>query len=173
VVGQLERSGCIADYTHIWWDIRLHPRLGTIEIRICDAVTRVEDAVAIAAYCQALVKQLCEQHDQGEEIPSYHRILTSENKWLAARYGLEAPVMDLATGSRNRVPVARLIRRTVSELRPHARELGSERELEGILAILGRGSSSDRQLRVHRANGDIVEVARQIADATEAVPAVV
>ena len=61
VVGQLERSGCIADYTHIWWDIRLHPRLGTIEIRICDAVTRVEDAVAIAAYCQALVKQLCEQ----------------------------------------------------------------------------------------------------------------
>ena len=98
VVGQLERSGCIADYTHIWWDIRLHPRLGTIEIRICDAVTRVEDAVAIAAYCQALVKQLCEQHEAGEEIPSYHRILTSENKWLAARYGLEAPVMDLATG---------------------------------------------------------------------------
>ena len=95
VVGQLERSGCIADYTHIWWDIRLHPRLGTIEIRICDAVTRVEDAVAIAAYCQALVKQLCEQHEAGEEIPSYHRILTSENKWLAARYGLEAPVMDL------------------------------------------------------------------------------
>ena len=98
VVGQLERSGCIADYTHIWWDIRLHPRLGTIEIRICDAVTRVEDAVAIAAYCQALVKQLCEQYEAGEEIPSYHRILTSENKWLAARYGLEAPVMDLATG---------------------------------------------------------------------------
>jgi carboxylate-amine ligase len=78
-----------ADYTHIWWDIRLHPRLGTIEIRICDAVTRVEDAVAIAAYCPALVKQLCEQHEAGEEIPSYHRILTSENKWPAARYGLE------------------------------------------------------------------------------------
>ena len=58
VVGQLERTGCIADYTHIWWDIRLHPRLGTIEIRICDAVTRVEDAVAIAAFCQALVKLL-------------------------------------------------------------------------------------------------------------------
>jgi carboxylate-amine ligase len=170
VVGQLERSGCIADYTHIWWDIRLHPRLGTIEIRICDAVTRVEDAVAIAAYCQSLVKQLCEQHEAGHEIPSYHRILTSENKWLAARYGLEAPVMDLASTSRNRVPVARLIRRTVGELRPHARELGSERELEGVLAILGRGSSSDRQLRVYNANGDIVEVAREIADATEKLP---
>src|SRR5438046_7088130 len=78
VVGQLEKTGCIADYTHIWWDIRLHPRLGTVEIRICDAVTRVEDAVAITAYCQALVKSLCERYDAGEEIPSYHRILTTE-----------------------------------------------------------------------------------------------
>ena len=170
VVGQLERSGCIADYTHIWWDIRLHPRLGTIEIRICDAVTRVEDAVAIAAYCQALVKQLCERHESGQEIPSYHRILTSENKWLAARYGLQAPVMDLTSGSRNRVPVARLVRRTVAELRPHARELESDRELEGVLAILGRGSSSDRQLRIYNARRDIVEVAREIANATEALP---
>ena len=105
VVGQLERTGCIADYTHIWWDIRPHPKWGTIEVRICDAVTRIEDAVAIAAYCQALVKQLSERYDAGEEIPTHHRILTSENKWLAARYGLEAPVMDLATGRRIRVPV--------------------------------------------------------------------
>ncbi|HLF00268.1 MAG TPA: carboxylate-amine ligase [Gaiellaceae bacterium] len=170
VVGQLERSGCIADYTHIWWDIRLHPRLGTIEIRICDAVTRVEDAVAVAAYCQALVKQLSERYDAGEEIPSYHRILTSENKWLAARYGLEAPVIDLASGRRNRIPIARLIRRTLAEIEPHARELGSERELEGISAILARGSSADRQLRVYNANRDIVEVAREIADASEALP---
>lgn len=170
VVGQLERTGCIADYTHIWWDIRLHPRLGTIEIRICDAVTRIEDAVAIAAYCQALVKQLCERYEAGEEIPSYHRILTSENKWLAARYGLEAPIMDLGSGRRNRIPVARLIRRTVAELRPHARELGSERELEGILDILAHGSSAERQLRIWNANHDIVEVAREIAIATETLP---
>jgi carboxylate-amine ligase len=171
VVGQLERSGCIADYTHIWWDIRLHPRLGTVEVRICDAVTQVEDAVAIAAFCQALVKRLSEQYDAGEEIPSYHRILTSENKWLAARYGLEAPVMDLGSGRRNRVPVARLIRRTLTEIEPHARELGSERELEGISAILGRGSSADHQLRVYNANRDIVEVAREIAAATETLDA--
>jgi len=170
VVGQLERSGCIADYTHIWWDIRLHPRLGTVEIRICDAVTRVEDAVAIAAYCQALVKQLCERYEAGEEIPSYHRLLTSENKWLAARYGLGAPLMDLATGRRNRIPVAKLVRRTLSEIRPHARELGSERELEGILDILAKGSSADRQLRIFNAGRDIVQVAREIADATEALP---
>jgi len=167
VVGQLERTGCIADYTHIWWDIRLHPRLGTVEIRICDAVTRVEDAVAIAAYCQAVVKQLCEQHDAGEEIPSYHRILTTENKWLAARYGLDAPVMDLTTGSRIRTPVAKLVRRTVRDLEPHARELGSERELEGIAALLGRGNSAERQLRVFNANRDLAEVVHEIADATE------
>ena len=171
VVGQLERTGCIPDYTHIWWDIRPHPRLGTVEVRICDAVTRIEDAVAIAAYCQALVKHLCERYEAGEEIPSYHRILTSENKWLAARYGLEAPVMDLATGRRNRIPITRLVRRTLAEIEPHARELGSERELEGVLEILARGNSADRQLRIFNANRDIVEVAREIADATEALPA--
>jgi len=172
VVGQLERTGCIADYTHIWWDIRPHPRLGTIEIRICDAVTRIEDAVALAAYCQALVKHLCERYEAGEEIPSYHRILTSENKWLAARYGLEAPVIDLATGRRNRIPIAQLVRRTLREIEPHARELGSERELEGIAEILARGNSAERQLRIFNANRDITEVAREIANATEALPAV-
>src|SRR3954454_10261479 len=145
VVGQLEKTGCIADYTHIWWDIRLHPRLGTVEIRICDAVTRLEDAVALAAFCQALVKHYCEGYDSGNEIPSFHRILTTENKWLAARYGLSAPVMDLATGRRNRLPVAQLVRRTLEEIEPHARELGSERELEGIREILARGNGSDPQ----------------------------
>jgi carboxylate-amine ligase len=170
VVGQLERTGCIADYTHIWWDVRPHPRFGTIEVRICDAVTRVEDAVAIAAYCQAAVKLLSERYDAGEEIPSFHRILTSENKWLAARYGLEAPVMDLETGRRNRVPVSQLIRRTLRDIEPHARELGSERELEGVRAILDRGNSAERQLRIWNANRDIVEVAREIAEAAEDLP---
>jgi carboxylate-amine ligase len=168
VVGQLEKTGCIADYTHIWWDIRLHPRFGTVEIRVCDAVTRLEDAVALAAFCQALVKLYCERYAVGAEIPSYHRILTTENKWLAARYGLEAPIMDLATGRRNRVPVAQLIRRTLRDIEPHARELGSERELEGIRDILSRGNGADRQLRVWNANRDIVEVVREVSVATEA-----
>jgi glutamate---cysteine ligase / carboxylate-amine ligase len=168
VVGQLEKTGCIADYTHIWWDIRLHPRFGTIEIRVMDAVTRVEETVALTAYVQALVKHYSELFERGAELPSFHRILISENKWLGARYGLEAPVMDLATGRRNRVPIAQLIRRTLREIEPHARELGAERELEGIRDILGRGNGADRQLRVFNANRDIVEVATEIADATEA-----
>ena len=168
VVGQLEKTGCIADYTHIWWDIRLHPRFGTIEVRVMDAVTRVEDTTALTAYAQGLVKLYSEAYEAGRELPSYHRILTTENKWLAARYGLEAPVMDLVTGRRNRVPVAQLVRRALREIEPHARELGSERELEGIHDILARGNGSDRQLRVFNANRDIAEVVSEIADATEA-----
>ena len=171
VVGQLEKTGCIADYTHIWWDIRLHPRFGTIEVRVMDAVTRVEETVALTAYVQALVKHYAERFDSGAELPSFHRILISENKWLGARYGLEAPVMDLATGRRNRVPVAQLIRRTLRDIEPHARELGSERELEGIREILAKGNGADRQLRVFNANRDIVEVVREIANATEVAAA--
>src|SRR5689334_3231314 len=167
VVGQLERTGCIADYTHIWWDIRPHPRLGTIEIRICDAVTQLDDVIAITAFCQALVKHYSERYDAGEAMPSFHRILTTENKWLAARYGIEAPVMDLATGRRNRIPVAQMIRRTVKLVQPHAEDLGSERELTGIEDILRRGNGADRQLRVFNANRDIVEVVREIAELTE------
>jgi glutamate---cysteine ligase / carboxylate-amine ligase len=163
VLGQLERTGCIADYTHIWWDIRLHPRLGTIEIRICDAVTDLDDVVAITAYCQALVKHYAERFDAGEEIPSYHRILTTENKWLAARYGLDAPVMDLLTGRRNRIPVSQSIRRTLKAIRPHGAE-----QLSGIEEILRRGNGADRQLRTFNANRDVVEVVRDIADVTEA-----
>ena len=169
VVGHLEKTGCIADYTHIWWDVRLHPRLGTVEIRICDAVTAVDHAVALTAYCQALVKDLCERYDSGEGIPTFHRILTTENKWLGARYGLEAPLIDLETGRRNRIPVAQLVRRTLRRLEPHARELGSERELEGIREILRRGNGADRQLRTYNANRDVVEVVREIAATTEVV----
>ena len=173
VVGHLEKTGCIADYTHIWWDVRLHPRLGTVEIRICDAVTAVDHAVALTAYCQALVKDLCERYDSGDGIPTFHRILTTENKWLGARYGLEAPLIDLETGRRNRIPVAQLVRRTLRRLEPHARELGSERELEGIREILRRGNGADRQLRTYNANRDVVEVVREIADTTEVVAAAV
>jgi len=147
LVGTLERSGCIPDYTHIWWDVRPHPRLGTVELRICDAVTQVDDAVALAAYFQALVKMLCEQVESGRGVQSFHRILSTENKWLAARHGLAAPVIDLATGQAERVPLRRLIRRTLRELEPHARELGCERELEGVDEILANGNGAEAQLR--------------------------
>jgi carboxylate-amine ligase len=134
-----------------------------------DAVSRVEDALAIAAYVQALVKRYSEDYEAHGHVPSYHRILTSENKWLAARYGLEAPLMNLATGSRNRVSAAQLIRGTLREIEPHARDLGSERELEGIRRILRDGNGADEQLRTFQETRDLVEVTRAIAALTEHV----
>jgi carboxylate-amine ligase len=100
-------------------------------------------------------------------LPSFHRILTSENKWLAARYGLEAPLMDLATGSRIRVSAAQLVRRTLREIEPHARELGSERELEGVRRIVTDGNGADEQIRIFEETRDVVEVTREIAALTE------
>ena len=147
--------------------MRPHPKWGTLEVRICDALTRVEHAVALAAYIQALVKFYSDRFDAGEEIPSFHRMLTNENKWLAGRYGLEAPLMDLAAGRRNRLPAAQLVKRTLRMLEPHARELGSDRELEGIRDIVSRGNGAARQLRVYNANRDLVEVVSEIADVTE------
>jgi carboxylate-amine ligase len=167
LIGQLERTGAIADYTHIWWDLRVHAKLGTVELRICDAVTNLDDVVAIAAYYQALVKRYCELHDAGVRLDGHHRILSVENKFLAARYGLDASVMDLATGSSDRLPISELVRRTYADVEPHARELGSDSELEGILEILSRGNGADRQLRIWNANHDIVEVVRDLEKTTE------
>ena len=168
VVDRLERTGCIADYTEIWWDVRLQPRLGTIEIRVCDATTRVEDSVALSAYCQALVKHYSDLYEAGTPIPAFHGILTSENKWLAARYGLEAPLVDLPDDSDTRIPARRMIERTLVKIAPHARDLGAERELEGIRDILARGNGADRQLHAFASHQDIFDVVAYIAEVTNA-----
>ena len=166
VVDRLERTSCIADYTEIWWDVRPQPRLGTIEIRVCDAPTRIEDSVALSTYCQALVKHYCDLYEDGGPIPAVHRILTSENTWLAARYGLDAPLVDLSTDSYERIPARSLIERTLTKITPHARELAAERELEGIRAILADGNSADRQQRAFAVRHNILDVAAHIADQT-------
>ena len=108
--------------------------------------------IAITAYCQALVKHYSERFDAGDEIPSFHRILTTENKWLAARYGLEAPVMDLHTGRRNRMPVAQLdpahVRRRSSRTRassaPRTSWRASRRSCAAATAPTGSCASSTR-----------------------------
>ena len=99
-VGFMEATGAIGDYTHLWWDVRPHPRFGTLEVRVMDCQTRIEDTVALAAYVQCLVKLLLDRFQAGEPVLSYHRMLMAENKWLAARYGLDAPLMDLSAGKR-------------------------------------------------------------------------
>jgi carboxylate-amine ligase len=168
-VGFMEATGAIGDYTHLWWDVRPHPRFGTIELRVMDVQTRVEDTVALAAYVQCLVKQILDEIGTGNPPIAYNRMLLSENKWLAARYGLDAKLMDLRAGKRIKVSARTLVKRRVKELKPIARELGCIDQLSRIEWIVENGTGSMRQLQVWNANHDIREVAEEVADATEAV----
>jgi glutamate---cysteine ligase / carboxylate-amine ligase len=167
-VGFMEATGAIGDYTHLWWDVRPHPRFGTLELRVMDCQTRVEDAIGLAAYVQCLVKLLLDRYDDGQVL-SYHRMLLAENKWLALRYGLDAPLMDLAAGKRVKVAARTLAKRRLRELRPIARSLGCVEELARIDWILENGNGADRQRQVWNANRDIAEVAEEIASAAERV----
>ncbi|MDX6521120.1 MAG: glutamate---cysteine ligase / carboxylate-amine ligase [Gaiellales bacterium] len=168
-VGFMEATGAIGDYTHLWWDVRPHPRFGTVELRVMDVQSRVEDTVALAAYVQCLVKQILDEIDAGNPPVAFNRMLLSENKWLAARYGLEAPLMDLGAGKRIKMPARMLAKRRLKELRPIARELGCSEQLARVEWIAENGTGSQRQLQVWNANRDIREVAEEIANATEAV----
>ena len=165
----MEATGAIGDYTHLWWDVRPHPRFGTIEIRVMDVQTRVEDTAALAAYVQCLVKLLVDRFQAGEPVVSHHRMLMAENKFLAARYGLDAPLMDLEAGKRVKMPARTLARRRLRDLRPIARELGCSSDLQRIAWMLENGTGAERQLMVFNANRDLVEVTREIAVASEAV----
>ncbi len=166
VVAELVACGCIEDYTRTWWDVRLHPRFGTVEVRVMDAVSRVEDAVALTAYVQALVAHYLAADQAGETPARRHPVLTNENKWRAARYGLRATVIDLVMGGP--IAITRLVERTLREIAGDARAIGCDRELEGIRRILRDGNGADRQLAVYAATGDPREVVRDIADVTQA-----
>ncbi len=167
-VGFMEATGAIGDYTHLWWDVRPHPRFGTLELRVMDCQTRVEDAIGLAAYVQCVVKLLLDRYDD-DQVLSYHRMLLAENKWLALRYGLDAPLMDLAAGRRVKMAARTLAKRRLRELRPIARSLGCVEELARIDWILENGNGADRQRQVWNANRDIAEVAEEIASAAERV----
>ena len=168
-VGFMEATGAIGDYTHLWWDIRPHPRFGTIELRVMDVQTRIEDTVALAAYVQCLVKQVLDEIEDGNPPIPYHRMLVAENKWLAARYGLDAQLMDLAQGRRVTMPARTLAKRRLRDLKPIARELGCAKHLARVEWLLDEGTGAHRQVRVFNANHDIVEVAEEIAIAAERV----
>ncbi len=103
-VGWMETTNVIADYTHLWWDVRPHPRLGTIELRVPDCQFDIDYSLALVAYVQALVMEVLDECEKGSPPVSYHRALLAENKWLAARYGVDAQMMDLAGGRRVKLP---------------------------------------------------------------------
>jgi carboxylate-amine ligase len=157
-------AGVIDDYTFLWYDVRPHPNFGTVEIRAMDAQTRVEHTLALAALTQAMVKELSEHYDAGKPLARYPYEMLDENKWLAARHGMEGELVDLP--SRDRVPAKELARRLYDRLRGHAQDLGSASELEAIEDILENGNGAARQRVVYEANHDYLEVMQEIVEAT-------
>jgi carboxylate-amine ligase len=165
-IGFMVESGVIEDYTFLWYDVRPHPNLGTVEVRAMDAQTRVEHTLALAALIQAMVKELAEHFEAGKKLGRYPHEMLDENKWLAARHGMEGELVDLP--ERRLVPAKELARRLLDRLREHAQDLGSAAELEGIVDILHHGNGAQRQRVVYEANHDYVEVMREIVEATAA-----
>jgi carboxylate-amine ligase len=158
------QSKVIGDYTYLWYDVRPHPNFGTVEIRVMDSQTRVEHTLALAALVQAMVKELSEHYDEGQKLSRYPYEMLDENKWMAARHGLGAQLVDLP--DKDRVPVPELARRLMARLRPHAEALGSEADFDCIEEILDRGNGASRQEVVYEANHDLREVVREVLDAT-------
>jgi glutamate---cysteine ligase / carboxylate-amine ligase len=157
-------AGVMEDYTWLWYDVRPHPNLGTVEIRAMDAQTHVEHTLALTALIQAMVKELCEHYDAGGELADYPWQMLDENKWLAARHGLEGELVDLP--ERESVSARELARRLYERLREHAQDLGGADALEGILDLADNGNGAFRQRKVYEANRDFTELLRDIVAAS-------
>jgi carboxylate-amine ligase len=154
----------IADYTYLWHDVRPHPNFGTVEIRVMDSQTHIEHTLGLAALVQGLVKELCEHFDAGHQLSKYPFEMLDENKWLAARHGLEGELVDLPHS--DRVPTRALARRLIDRMRDHCTDLGSEGELDAVEDLLDRGNGASRQVVVYEANHDLREVMAEIVAAT-------
>ena len=165
----LVKTGCINDGKKIWWDCRPHPFFPTLEFRICDIPTRVDDTIAIAALFQAIVAKLYKLIDKNLGFRLYRRMLIQENKWRAVRYGLDGKMIDF--GKQKEVPVKDLILELLDFVDDVVDPLGSRKEIEHIHTILQRGTSADEQLRVYKETNDLKAVVDRLMDlTTENVP---
>lgn len=157
----LVRTGVMEDATEVRWDIRPAPRWGTIEVRACDGMSTLPELAAVAALVQVLVERFSRELDEGRELPHLQPWYIRENKWRAARYGLDARIIVDRDGTQ--VPVGEHLRDVLEEVADIAVELKCARELKGIETILTEGASYERQLRVaEAADGDLREVVRHL-----------
>ena len=160
----LVSTNCIDNAKKIWWDIRLHPFFDTLEIRICDAQSRVDDTIALAAMIQAVVAKLHTMLRQNTTFRWYGRRLIDENRWRASRYGIDGKLIDF--GKKREVETRSLIHEILEFIAPEMEELGSQREIAHIERILREGTGADRQLAVWERTHDLKAVVDHIVKET-------
>ncbi len=164
-VNLLIHTNCIDNAKKIWWDIRPHPYFPTLEFRICDMPMRLEETIAIAALCQAIIAKLYKIHEQNLTFRHYSRSLIMENKWRAARYGLDGKMIDF--GKQTEVPARQLIEEILEFVSDVVPELGSQEEIAYVRRILENGNGAERQLRVFHETGDLKKVVDYMIEETE------
>ncbi|MBX3050106.1 MAG: carboxylate-amine ligase [Caldilineaceae bacterium] len=166
LIRTLVNTGCMPDSSKIWWDVRPHHLYPTLEFRTCDICTRVDEAIAIAALCQAIVLWHWKLRQRNITFRIYRRDLITENKWRAARYGLDGKLIDF--GKKTELPARALIREMLELLGEEIDELGIAKEIEPVFRMLEVGTSADRQLRVYDANdGDLKAVVQHLIAETK------
>lgn len=163
-INLLIKTNCIDDAKKIWWDIRLHPVFKTLEFRICDIPLRVDETIALAALMQAIVAKLYKLIRQNLGFRLYRRALIAENKWRAARYGIDGKLIDF--GKKAEVPCRLLIDELLEFVDDVVDELGSRDELKHVHDILENGTGADRQLEVWEQSYDPKNVVDLIIDET-------
>jgi len=156
-VDLLVRTGSIDDGKRIWWDVRVHPSFPTLEFRICDMCTRVEEVLCIAALFQALCLKLYKLRRDNQSFRIYRTQLIQENKWRAIRYGIDGKLIDF--GRQAEMPARDLVHEMVAFVDDVVDDLGCRREVQYAFQILRNGTSADRQLAVYdRTGGDMKAV---------------
>jgi carboxylate-amine ligase len=158
------KTNSFSDYTYIWWDLRPHPRLGTIEVRICDAQTRIDTVAALVALVQSLVATLAERYERDGTLPIQPITLVAENKWRATRYGLDANLIWLEQDEER--PAREALRRLADLAEPAARRLGCAAELALVEDVFHRGTGADEQRRVYADGESLLAVAQFLAATT-------
>ncbi len=152
----LMKTGCIDEPTKIWWDMRPHPTFPTLEFRVCDICTTVDEAICLAALIQAIVAKLIKLRRGNLSWRRYRHHLVTENKWRAVRWGIDGSLIDF--GTQTEVPMRRLAEEILEFVDDVVDGLGSRREVEHVHTILREGTSADRQLRVFRETGSLEKV---------------
>ncbi len=168
-VDVLVKTGSIDNGKKIWWDLRAHPSFPTLEFRVCDMTTRLEETICLAALMQAICAKLLKLRHQNLGFRKYMPALIAENKWRAIRYGIEGRLIDF--GKQAEVPMRQLAVELVDFVDDVVDDLGSRKAVDYVHTILSEGTSADRQLRVLRETGDMRKVIDMLAEETVGTPA--